>query len=103
MLTEFDMVVVGAAAGVLYGFVVLPSGVDLRAGVWTERVINIDETIVMRVSVMVGVFIDLLEDTAIGIGVDVLTGVNTKLLAATMADLGFIVMATSLAYSLFFC
>ena len=97
-----------AAAIDLEFFMTVTSVGDVWAGVWTGTVLmlGIDVTIVTRVGVVVGVSVDLLEDTMIvfvaDIGVDVLAGVNANMLTAAMADIDFIDMRGPLDDSLFF-
>ena len=107
MLTELGIVVVFVAAIALEVFVTVPCVGDVRAGVWTGTAIDSDVTITTRVGVMVRVLIDLLTDKIIGfvtgIGVDVLAGVDTNMVAAAMVDLEFIIMRVSLEDALRFC
>ena len=107
MLTELGMVVVTAAViGLEVVMVVLCVG-DVCTDVRTGKAISNDVTIAIWVGEMMEVLIALLADTIIGtvtdIGVDVLAGVNVKLLAAAMTDLECVVLVVSLTDSLYFC
>ena len=103
MLSELNMVIVVVMVITLEVFLMLSCLVNV---LWTGTGINIGETIAMRVGVMVTVLIDLLTDTMVGIvngiGVDVLTDVNSTPLTATMTGLDLTAMAESSADSLFF-
>ena len=100
MLTELDIVV--AAAIALEVFVTPLCVGDVRAGVWTGTVIDMDLINAVRVDVVVRVLIDLVGFSAV-IGVGVLADVDANTLASAMTDLEFINMWASLEDSLRFC
>ena len=94
VLTELGIVVAFAQVIVLEVFVTASCVEDVRAGVWTGTVTEIEETFIMPVGAVAGVLIALLADTAIGFVTDI---------GATMADREFIDNSVSLEDALRCC